>query len=255
MKTDKYLAVIDPLMRSFRADILSQYGNLKHDFKEDASVVTELDRAIERTIAKSLHSQFPDIGIVGEEFGQTGNSHKYWLIDPLDGTELFIRGLPGVTIIIGLVENGVATHSYIYDPAEDRLYSAVRGGGAFLNGNQTQVSTRPVGSSYIVVSSGLELTSDLPKKLHDYGVSYVTRMLGSGIRSTYMASGRIEGVIVKSQNRGGPWDHAPTRLLMEEAGAKLIISGEDMVEARVFALLSPAVYEELHELIEQDLYA
>ncbi len=107
--------------------------NLQVATKADQSPVTAADRAAEQVIVETLQSQFPAYGFLGEEFGeQLGTTDTRWIIDPIDGTKNFIRGIPYFATL--LEEAGEITLGVIYAPAEQTLFYAAKGFGAFTKG-------------------------------------------------------------------------------------------------------------------------
>src|SRR5512140_1252125 len=101
------------------------------EHKADHSPVTVADRECELRITEILTGAFPDYGIVGEEFGTRAGAGARWIIDPIDGTKSFIRGIPYFATLIGLEEEGEITLGVIYAPAVDDLLYAQKGQGTF----------------------------------------------------------------------------------------------------------------------------
>src|SRR5687767_12828759 len=108
--------------------------------KSDKSPVTEADEAVERMIRDRLSRERPDDGILGEEFGTSGNAARRWIIDPIDATKNYIRGIPIFATLIGLEENGHVVTGVVSAPALGRRWSASKGSGAFCNGIAIRVS-------------------------------------------------------------------------------------------------------------------
>ena len=96
---------IERAMRARRDDILKSYGNAHIDMKSNHTVVTDLDKSLEKEIRKVLLDFDKSIGIEGEEYGIEGSRGTYWLVDPIDGTENFVRGLPFVRNMVTLIDN------------------------------------------------------------------------------------------------------------------------------------------------------
>lgn len=110
------------------------------EFKEDDSPVTNADRKAETVIREAIRKKYPGHGIIGEEFGiENESSDIVWVIDPIDGTQSFIHGVPFYTTLIGILVNGLPSVGIIYAPALDEMLSAATGGGASLNGKKCQV--------------------------------------------------------------------------------------------------------------------
>lgn len=165
--------VIDTF-RSFRDTLIDAHGNIGHTHKSDYSQVTVLDIAVETDLKNKLSVAYPKIGFYGEETGQSGNSNTYWLVDPIDGTSSFVRGLPFCTNMAALIDDGEAIASVIYNFLTDDLYTANIGSGAFKNGERLQVNeTRNPGN--------LLLYSFSPYKFNELNKILMTQ----GIKSVY----------------------------------------------------------------------
>ncbi len=240
------------LVRSFRPEILENFGNIEHVLKSDKTVVTKLDKSIEKRIRAELEKEYPEIGFDGEEFGKSGSAEQYWLIDPIDGTQNFIRGIEQIGTIIGLVENGEVVLSLIYDPIKDLLYCAKKDQGAWCDGYRISVKER-VSGDFLVESTALEMAEghEILKILRKNRISLI-RTHGSATKTSLLISSKIDGVI-NFMAGGGNWDYAPVILLAEEAGAVItIFDQKSKLETRNFAMLSKPlnsqIVDELREL-------
>src|SRR5918999_5073609 len=121
-------------------------GAARPEFKEDETPVTVADREAERLIRGRIRGRYPGHGIVGEEYGDEGGSDGTadglrWIVDPIDGTKAFVRGVPLYAVLIGLEVEGVCEVGAAYFPALDEMVCAATGEGCFLNGRRTHVST------------------------------------------------------------------------------------------------------------------
>ena len=110
--------------------------------KRHNDFVTEVDKAAEEAVIKTLLEAYPKHAILAEESGASGDSEYVWIIDPLDGTTNFIHGFPQYSISIALAHKGVLTHGVVYDPTRNELFTASRGHGAYLNDRRIRVSKR-----------------------------------------------------------------------------------------------------------------
>ena len=141
------------LRASDTADAISLSGFTSRSFgvsrKADNSEVTDIDRATEQAIVASLTSARPDYGIYGEEFGTSGpaNAEATWVIDPIDGTTNFVRGVPVWATLIALVRNGVPELGVVSAPAMGFRWWATKGDGAFFNGTRISASSTATISS------------------------------------------------------------------------------------------------------------
>ncbi|MFI5399091.1 MAG: inositol monophosphatase family protein [Candidatus Binatia bacterium] len=192
------------------------------DYKDDRSPVTQADRECEQRIVKILRRGFPDYGVVGEEFGEregAGTSHK-WIIDPIDGTKNFIRGIPYFATLIGLEEGGEVTAGVIYAPAIDDLLYAEKGGGAFDRGGRLQVSSTSALRQGMVVFGGLDifrrvgLWDGFERLVRASGRQ---RGFGDYFGHTFVARGQAEAMVEVDLK---PWDLAAIKIIIEEAGGR-----------------------------------
>jgi myo-inositol-1(or 4)-monophosphatase len=183
--------------------------------KGPGDYVTDIDRIAEEEIIQILSDAYPDHAFVGEETGVTGESDHRWIIDPLDGTKNFIHGFPNYAVSIALAVNGQIEQAVIYDPTRNELFTASRGGGAFLNDRRIRVSPcYSLDTAIICVASNQH-----PR--HEYvnsviGKTNSSRRLGSTVLElAYLASGRLDAYCGLGQNA---WDTAAGSLLVLEAG-------------------------------------
>jgi histidinol-phosphatase len=110
------------------------------EFKEDDSPVTNADQTAEKLIREQINKHFPDHGIIGEEFGEENtDSEVVWVLDPIDGTQSFIHGVPFYTTLIGILVDDKPEVGIIYAPALGEMVSAAVGFGCTLNGKTTKV--------------------------------------------------------------------------------------------------------------------
>src|SRR2546428_3867050 len=135
-------AAVDAARAAGRVAMKYYNAGFEITLKPDATPVTQADREAERTIVASLGRAFPDYGVLGEEFGASGNVSTRWIIDPIDGTKNFVRRIPIWATLIALEERGEITLGVIHNPVTGELYTARRGGGAFLNGERILILDR-----------------------------------------------------------------------------------------------------------------
>jgi histidinol-phosphatase len=203
------------------------------ELKGDRSPVTRADRECEQRIVEVLHSAFPDYGVVGEEFGErpgatgagsttsssTGASPK-WIIDPIDGTKNFIRGIPYFATLIGLEEDGEITTGVIYAPAVDDLLYAQKGYGAFDRNGRVQVSRIATLREGMLVFGGIDI---FRHGGHWDGFERLVRAsgrqrgFGDYFGHTFVARGQAEAMVELDLK---PWDLAAIKIVIEEAGGR-----------------------------------
>lgn len=189
--------------------------------KADQSPVTAADRAAEQAIIAILQQHYPDHGILGEEFGaRPGKVNARWIIDPIDGTQNFIRGIPYFATLIALEEDGDITAGVMHAPACNELFYAARGEGAFANGERLAVSNLQT------LEQATFLHTSLGLFLHDGYWQALTRLtqatrrqrgFGDYFAHTFVFRGQAEVMLELDVK---PWDLAPLKILAEEAGGR-----------------------------------
>ena len=248
------LALAVDLARRAGALALSMHSGLDgHDTKSTPTdVVTEADRACEALLVEGITAARPDDGLLGEEgASREGTSGVRWVVDPIDGTVNYLYGIPQWCVSIGVEVDGVTEVGAVYDAPKDELFTAVRGGGAFLDGtplrcsdatdlSQTMVAT---GFSYDVrrrEAQAEQLTSILP-------VVRDIRRLGSGALDLCgVAAGRLDAYFEQGLN---PWDMSAGLLVASEAGARTgDLRGGRATQEMVVAT-APAIFDPLVELL------
>lgn len=187
--------------------------------------VTEIDKAAEKELIYHISKAHPDHAFLGEEGGLQGNqdSDYQWVIDPLDGTTNFIRGIPHFAISIACLYKGELEHAVIYDPMRREEFIASRGRGAQLNGHRIRVSKRK-SLDGALIGTGIPYKSRSEQYIPAYTKSLeaVTKQT-AGIRRAgaasldlaYVAAGRLDAFWEIGLNR---WDIAAGALLIREAG-------------------------------------
>ncbi|MDX1454358.1 MAG: inositol monophosphatase family protein [Gammaproteobacteria bacterium] len=190
--------------------------------KADDSPVTIADREAEQAIKEIISAACPGHGFLGEEFGaQQADADFVWLIDPLDGTKSFVRGYPFYSTQIALRHGENIVLGVSAAPQVGETAWATRGGGAFLNGRQIQVSETTEVSQATLSGGNLATLAASPASWSAYGelVQQVHRGRGYGDFYHYhlLASGRIDAVVESDLNI---LDIAALSLIVEEAGGR-----------------------------------
>lgn len=203
-------------------EILKKYfeTSLEKRLKDDKSIVTEADEKAEARIIEIIKNKYPNHGILGEESGeQEGDGEYVWVIDPLDGTQNFVNGIPIFATSIGLVRNNVPVAAAVYNPVTDSLFSAEQGKGAFWNGHPMHVSEQTPDTAMITIgTSSKPEDKELVRNCFVGSKDYVksVRYLGSAVLElAYLARGGTEGFLNIGTKK---WDYAAGSLLVLEAG-------------------------------------
>jgi myo-inositol-1(or 4)-monophosphatase len=200
-------------------------GAVKVRSKTYNDFVTEIDQAAEAAILSTLQDAYPDHGFLGEETGNTGNvdtnAEYQWVIDPLDGTTNFIHGFPQYCISIALKKRGQLDQAVIYDPNRNDLFTASKGGGAFLNERRIRVSNRSklqealIGTGFPFrdfkhLDTHMAMMKDMIKK-----TTGIRRPGSAALDLAYVAAGWLDGFWEINLSQ---WDIAAGALLVSEAG-------------------------------------
>lgn len=202
--------------------VMLQYfdGDQETETKMDGSPVTVADKLINRMVIERLSEAFPDDGVIGEEESTASyGAGRKWLCDPIDGTIAYTWGVPTSMFSLGLVVDGVPQMGVVYDPYLDRMYSAVRGGGAYCNGRKLAVSPAATLTRQVVaVSSNIKAVAkgkiDNVAALAETDV-YLATFSGAVYKAALVATGRFVGFVEEGV---GPHDMAAIDLIVSEAG-------------------------------------
>ncbi len=190
-------------------------------YKGARDPVTEADREAERLVAERLGERFPGYGFLGEEQGRRRDGALRWVVDPLDGTTNFSRGIDRFCVSIALERDGEVLLAVIRDPLRRESFFAVRGEGAFCNGRRIRVSTTR-SLERAVAASGFPYP-DRAHEADNFGLwrtmvqaCQAVRCLGaSALDLAHVACGRLDLFWELGLD---PWDQAAGALLVQEAG-------------------------------------
>jgi myo-inositol-1(or 4)-monophosphatase len=235
---------------------LSNPASLEVRLKGAQDVLTAADGAVERLIVATLRAAFAGDAFLGEEGGRVAGGAQdaaCWVIDPIDGTANYARGLPTWCVSIAWVLAGRTELGVIYDPSANLMYCALRGGGAWRNGERLAVST----------------TTDVGRASVDTGYSsrtpaaayggLVSRLLLRGINVTQcgsaalglarVADGRLDGYV---ERHLFAWDALAGLLLIEEAGGQVnsFLDGDGLGRGNQTIAATPALYAVLADALE-----
>ncbi len=217
--------------------------------------VTAMDREVERFIREAITRAFPGDAVLGEEDGASADlasAEFVWIIDPIDGTANYARGIAHYCVSIGVLHRGVPVIGALHDPSHDRLYWAARGEGAWLDEN---AATRRLAVSPIAALDGatVECGWSLRRPQADY-LALVEHMLSAGcairragsgaLGLADVAAGRTEGYAELHINS---WDCAAGLLLVAEAGGRVndFFAGDGLLAGNPILATNAALAEPL----------
>jgi myo-inositol-1(or 4)-monophosphatase len=213
--------------RSLKRD-LGEVENLQVSLKGPANFVSMADKRAEEMLHADLTKARPGYGFIGEEGGTREGQDKShtWIVDPLDGTTNFLHGIPHFAISIGLQREATIIAGLIYNPANEELYIAERGKGAFLNDQRLRVAGRRK-LNECVIGCGLPHIGrgDLDLARVEMGelqsrVAGLRRFGAAALDMAFVAAGRLDGYWERNLQ---PWDLAAGQIILREAGG--IVSG------------------------------
>lgn len=188
--------------------------------KENATLLTIADKQINDLVIRRVKDAYTTHGILGEEASLDTDRPELWVCDPIDGTNGFTIGEPTATFSLAYVVDGVPMLAVTYDPFQNRLYSAIKGQGAFCGSQRLQVSQRDLDRAIVAASGSfneVERTIDLYRNLSSQGVR--VRMFGGVVyKGNLIAEGKIDGVLFAYNSAH---DIAAMKLIVEEAGGKV----------------------------------
>ena len=213
--------------RSLKRD-LGEIENLQVSLKGPANFVSLADKRAEQMLCEDLSKARPGYGFLGEEGGiREGQDKSHtWIVDPLDGTTNFLHGIPQFAISIGLQREGTMIAGVIYNPANDELYTAERGKGAFLNDQRLRVAgRRKLNESVIACGLPHIGRGDFKLSLAELAeiqprVGGLRRFGAASLDMAFVAAGRLDGYWERNLQA---WDMAAGQIIVREAGG--IVSG------------------------------
>ena len=202
---------------------LEYFHRAQVSWKPDGSMVTGADLAIQEALAAEIARAFPDDAVVGEEgsAGDHAGALYSWVLDPVDGTNNFGRGLPGFSVSIGVLRDGQPFAGAVYDPISRWLFTACLGRGAWLNDRPLRTRPAPLTRSSLV-SIRTPLEQGVPPFVDEWLRRYRLRRFGStALHLCYVALGALDLV---HDHRASLWDVAGAAPILLEAGGLLTMA-------------------------------
>ena len=246
--------------RALAEELAQEAGRLALDYqrrgitaeeKDDESPVTAADRACERMIVERLTKEFPEDGILGEEGASRPSSNgRKWIIDPIDGTRDFVRGIPLWAVLIGFESEGKVTAGAAFSPGQRLLMSASSGSGSTANGKRIHVSSKTSPGEAVISFNGFN--KDGVNRFSRNLLGWVSRFwavrsMGGSMDAMMVAQGQAD---VWIEPNAKPWDFAPLKIIIEEAGGKFrSMDGEDTIYAGAGYGCTPGLEPYVLELI------
>ena len=222
--------------------------------KQVNDFVTQVDRAAEQAVIETIRKAYPGHAFLAEESGASGEAEHQWIVDPLDGTTNFIHGFPQYAVSVALRHRGALAHGVVYDPARNELFTASKGGGAFLNDRRIRVS-KCTKLQDALVGTGfpfkeLERVDLYLKQLRILmaSTSGIRRAGAAALDLAYVACGRLDAFWEMGLSA---WDMAAGALLIQEAGG--LVGGmrgeQDYMESGDICAATPKLFPALLEAL------
>lgn len=246
-----YIETVGPRMHELRELMLSNWGKAEaiHQKTDSAwSIVTAIDIEVEKRMSQMLAQEFPAIAFVGEEAGGDRTAEKFWLMDPIDGTLHYSRGMPFCTSMLALIDNGQVVFSIIYDFIRDEMYWAERGAGAWRNDTRLTVSKRGCKDGLMGWETMRKEKLDAERDSALREKTSFFKCVVAGWEYAMVASGKLEGRICFNP-WGNDYDYAPGSLLVTEAGGVVANLGVQTYDYRNlnFIASNKVIFKELTE--------
>jgi len=237
------------------SDELDRVG---HQAKGAADYVTEVDIASEKEIVYHLKKAYPDHAFLCEESGRSGpeDAEYTWVIDPLDGTSNFMRGIPHYAISIGCIKENRLEHAVVLDPVRREEFTASRGRGAQLNGHRIRVSKR-TDLRECLLGTGIPFLGHKQALLPQYAASMaelagqcmgIRRAGAAALDLAYVAAGRFDAFWEVGLK---PWDLAAGVLLIKEAGGLVsdIDGSENFMDSGNVVCGAPKIFKQVLQTV------
>lgn len=239
--------------------LLRDFNEVEHlqvSRKGPADFVTAADKRSEKILFEELQKARPDWSFMMEESGQVKgkDADHVWIIDPLDGTHNFMHGIPHWSISVALERKGEIIAGLIYDCAKDELFTAEKGGGAFLRNRRLRVSGRRDLESCMVnfgqpFGSKEERERFFREQMAVNEVAMVRRYASAALDLAYVAAARLDGYWERNLK---PWDAAAGFLIVKEAGGTVtsIENDDNPVYSGSLVAGNPQVHSEIRKIVK-----
>lgn len=252
MRFEKELEVVRKVAeQAGRLALENQARGFEAETKPDLSPVTSADRANERLICRLLEEAFPDDGILGEEGAKReSRSGRRWIIDPIDGTRDFVRGIPTWGVMLALEAQGEVVVGACNLPALEELYSAAVGAGAYRNASRILAGPAKTPDQALVCLTAFDNLHGRPfaERLVPWLAQFwAVRSMGGCMDAMCVVSGRADLWI---ELEAEAWDLAPLKVIAEEAGARFFnFNGQSSIYGGNCVITVPSLERAVREFL------
>lgn len=225
MEYSKELNVLIPLLKDIGKEIMQIYNtDFSHELKDDKSPLTEADLLSDKLLVEKLSKEFPEYGIISEEFEnhpQVYSKEKIWILDPLDGTKDFVQKTGEFSIMVALLENRKPILGVVYAPALDKFYFAQKGLGAFLIEGDIEkklnVSDKCDVDKFTLIRSRNHFSETDENLCKNLEINNFIKSGSVGIKFGKIAE-KIGDLCYYTTDKMGIWDDAAAHVILKEAG-------------------------------------
>lgn len=204
-----------------KENFLNDLNNI--EYKSDRTPVTDADKKINNYLISEVKKKYPNHSVDGEEEKYINDSNYVWVCDPIDGTSMYTRGVPVSVFSLALVIDGMPTVAVVYDPYLDKMYTAIKGEGAYCNDKRIHVNNKKYGElglsiDWCMWNKAKYDTVELVKIMREK--AKMCQLGSTAHASMLVAEGKISGEIFPGTTHGH-CDIAASKLIVEEAGGKV----------------------------------
>ena len=229
-----------------------QRRGITAETKDDESPVTAADRACEKMIVERIAREFPEDGVLGEEgSNRESRNGRQWIVDPIDGTRDFVRGIPLWAVLIGFEKDGEVVAGAAHCPRQGLLLTAAKDGGTWSNGKRMRVSDAKQPGEAVLCFNGFNKAgvSAMSAKLLPWVERFwAVRGLGGAVDAMLVAQGMADLWI---EPNAKPWDFAALKIIVEEAGGRFAsFAGENTIYGGNGYACTPALQPFVQDLLK-----
>jgi len=236
--------------------IIMNYYKSKYEIRDKSyhNPVTTADHAADKYLRETLTKAYPDYGWLSEETVDTKSrldKSRTWVVDPLDGTKEFIEGVDHFVVSVALVENGEPIVGVLYNPASDELFSAAKGNGAFLDGEQLSCSTEKDFKKMVILNSRSETRNGL---WEPYATDFKEQRAIGSVAYKLGLTSAAQADIFASLRPKNEWDICAGHCILREAGGEMVnLEGKPITYNNPKTLITPGLIAVNEAILEESI--
>lgn len=236
--------------------IIMNYYKSKYEIRDKSyhNPVTTADHAADTYLKDTLTKAYPEYGWLSEETVDTKsrlNKDRTWVVDPLDGTKEFIEGVPHFVVSVALVEDGEPIIGVLYNPASDELFNAIKGTGAFLNGELLSCSTETNFKKMVILNSRSETRNGL---WEPYATDFKEQRPIGSVAYKIGLTAAAKADVFASLRPKNEWDICAGHCILREAGGEMVtLEGKSITYNNERTLITPGLIASNVEILEDSI--